>query len=155
MTIYLGSDHAGFSLKESMKEYLEKRGYSVKDLGNHARVSSDDYPDYAEKVAKAIRTPADRGILFCGSGAGVCIVANKFRGIRAVVGYDTKVAKHTRQDNNSNVLCLSGRTKDKRLAKRIVDVLLNEKFSGIARHARRLKKIAPEKQRRCMLAISW
>lgn len=139
--IYLGSDHAGFTLKESMKMYLEKRGFRVKDLGNHSLISSDDYPDFAEKVAKAVKTSADRGILFCGSGAGVCIVANKFRGIRAVVGYDMEVAKHTRQDNNSNILCLGGRELSTTQAKKIIDVWLKVKFSGKARHARRLNKI--------------
>lgn len=141
MVIYLGSDHAGFKLKETIKSYLMQRGLVVKDLGNTKLEPRDDYPDYASKVAKAVRKPSDRGILFCGSGAGICIAANKFKGIRAVVGYSVQAAKHSRVDNDSNILCLGGRELNVSRAKQIVDTWLREPFSKKARHIRRLKKI--------------
>ena len=141
--IYLGSDHAGFKLKQAIKEYLIKSGFAIKDLGNHNLSPLDDYPDYAEKVARAVQKSSDqRGILFCGSGEGVCIVANKFKGIRAALGYSIAAAKQSRAHGDSNILCLSGKELTLTQAKRIVFTWLSTEFSGEARHKRRLQKIA-------------
>ena len=143
MTIYLGSDHAGFKLKQAIKEYLVKNGFAVKDLGNHNLSPLDDYPDYAEKVAKAVQKNlnSNKGILICGSGQGVCMTANKFKGIRAALGYSITAAKQSRAHGDSNILCLSGLGSNNLQAKKIVNAWLKEKFSGEARHVRRLKKI--------------
>jgi len=142
MTIFLGSDHAGFKLKQAIKEYLIKSGFAIKDLGNHNLSPLDDYPDYAEKVARAVQKSSDqRGILFCGSGEGVCIVANKFKGIRAVVGFSRYAAKQSRADDDANILCLPARVLTTNEVKRIVEAWLKENFSGEARHVRRLRKI--------------
>ncbi|TAN57175.1 ribose 5-phosphate isomerase B [Patescibacteria group bacterium] len=144
MTIFLGSDHAGFKLKEIILEYLVKNGYQVKDLGNHNLSPNDDYPDYAAKAARAVQKnlKSDRGILICGSGQGVCMTANKFKGIRAALGYSIAAAKQSRAHGDSNVLCLPGLGLNQDQAKKIVNAWLKEKFSGEARHKRRLKKIA-------------
>jgi len=141
--IYLGSDHAGFKLKQAIKEYLIKSGFAIKDLGNHNLSPLDDYPDYAEKVTKAVQKNlnSNKGILICGSGQGVCMTANKFKGIRAALGYSIAAAKQSRAHGDSNVLCLSGLGSDNLQAKKIVNAWLKEKFSGEARHVRRLKKI--------------
>ena len=141
--IYLGSDHAGFKLKQAIKEYLIKSGFVIKDLGNHNLSPLDDYPDYAENVTKAVQKNlnSNKGILICGSGQGVCMTANKFKGIRAALGYSIAAAKQSRAHGDSNVLCLSGLGSDNLQAKKIVNAWLKEKFSGEARHVRRLKKI--------------
>ena len=141
--IYLGSDHAGFKLKQAIKEYLIKSGFAIKDLGNHNLSPLDDYPDYAEKVTKAVQKNlnSNKGILICGSGQGVCMTANKFKGIRAALGYSIAAAKQSRAHGDSNVLCLSGLGSNNLQAKKIVNAWLKEKFSGEARHVRRLKKI--------------
>ena len=143
MTIYIGSDHAGFKLKQAIKEYLIKSGFVIKDLGNHNLSPLDDYPDYAEKVAEAVQKnlKSNKGILICGSGQGMCMTANKFKGIRAALGYSIAAAKQSRVHGDSNVLCLSGLGSDNLQAKKIVNAWLKEKFSGEARHKRRLKKI--------------
>ena len=141
--IYLGSDHAGFKLKQAIKEYLIKSGFAIKDLGNHNLSPLDDYPDYAEKVTKAVQKNlnSNKGILICGSGQGVCMTANKFKGIRAALGYSIAAAKQSRAHGDSNVLCLSGKELTATQAKRIVFTLLSTEFSGEARHKRRLRKI--------------
>src|SRR3989344_450689 len=141
--IYLGSDHAGFKLKQAIKEYLIKSGFAIKDLGNHNLSPLDDYPDYAEKVTKAVQKNlnSNKGILICGSGQGVCMTANKFKGIRAALGYSIAAAKQSRAHGDSNVLCLSGLELSQVQAKNIINAWLKEKFSGEARHVRRLRKI--------------
>lgn len=144
MTIFLASDHAGFKLKEKIREFLIKQKYQVEDLGNHNLSPNDDYPDYAEKVAKAVQKSlkSNKGILLCGTGQGVCMTANKFKGIRAALGYSTAAAKQSRAHGDSNILCLSGKSLSAELAKKIITAWLKEEFSGEARHVRRLKKIA-------------
>src|SRR3989304_740007 len=144
MTIFLGSDHAGFKLKQAIKEYLIKNGFAIKDLGNHNLSPLDDYPDYAEKVAEAVQKnlKSNKGILICGSGQGVCMTANKFKGIRAALGYSVAAAKQSRAPGDSNILCLSGLELSQDQAKKIINAWLKENFSGEARHKRRLEKIA-------------
>jgi len=149
-TIYLGADHAGYALKEHIKQFLQKKGYAVVDKGAHERKPADDYPDYAAKVAKAVQK-GGRGILFCGSAEGICIAANKFLGIRAVPIRNVQLAKLSRAHNDANVLCLAGgQTKtttrglglSNTLTERIVLAWLKTPFSGDTRHKRRIKKIS-------------
>ncbi|KPJ85341.1 hypothetical protein AMJ57_03365 [Parcubacteria bacterium SG8_24] len=143
-TVYLGSDHAGFRLKEAIKAYLKKGGYQVVDLG-----TDDDRPsDYPDFVIPAARRAARSGkggaaIVFGGSGIGECIAANKVPGVRAALVYDTYTARMSRQHNDANVLCLGGRTAtgDERLAKRLVKLWLETGFSGAVRHKRRIDKL--------------
>lgn len=143
MTIYLASDHAGFKLKEKIREFLIKQKYQVEDLGNHNLSPNDDYPDYAEKVARAVQKSlnSNKGILLCGTGQGVCMTANKFKGIRAALGYSTAAAKQSRAHGDSNVLCLPGGSLKADQAKKIITAWLKENFSGEKRHKRRLQKI--------------
>jgi len=140
--IYLGSDHAGFNLKKRIVVLLKKKGIEYEDLGGFDRNKSDDYPDYAFKVAKKVaKDKNSKGILICGGGTGMAIAANKVKGIRAVVAYDDYSAKSSREDNNTNVLCLRGRKFPIKKSERIVSIWLKTKFSGISRHERRIKKI--------------
>jgi len=139
-TIYLGADHAGFALKEHLKSFLQKKGYTVIDKGAHKLVKTDDYPDYAAKVATAVQKQG-KGILVCGSAEGVCIAANKFKGIRAVAVWGLKNAKLSREHNDANVLCLSGWQLPKKTAERVAAIWLKTPFSRAKRHVRRIKKI--------------
>jgi len=138
--VHPGADHAGFALKEHLKKYLQKKGYKVKDFGAYNFVKTDDYPDYAAKVARAVQKK-DVGILVCGSAEGVCIAANKIKGIRAVAVWNLQNAKLSRQHNDANILCLSGWQLPKKTAEKIVMTWLTTPFSGIERHIRRINKI--------------
>jgi len=141
MRVAIGSDHAGFALKEEVKEYLVRAGVEVGDMGTVSR-DSVDYPDYAEKVAIEVRGgKADLGILMCGTGIGVCIAANKVHGIRAAPAWDPEIARLSRLHNDANVLCLPGRYMDPTLAIEIVKVWLATPFEG-GRHQRRVDKIS-------------
>ncbi len=141
MRVAVGSDHAGFDLKELVKKHLIASGFEVADLGttNHERV---DYPDYAATVTAEVRHGrAARGILMCGTGVGMCIAANKIDGIRAAAAWDLEIARLSRQHNDANVLCLPGRHMDPALALEIVRVWMNTEFEG-GRHKVRVDKIA-------------
>ncbi|RMF55609.1 ribose 5-phosphate isomerase B [Candidatus Woesearchaeota archaeon] len=141
--IIIGSDHAGFSLKEKLKKYLNKRKISFIDIGAYSLKKNDDYPDYAEKLAKAVASnKKNKGILVCATGTGMVIAANKVKGARAVNAYDLHTARMSRLDNDANILCLRGKGFPFEKTKRIVSVWLNTKFSGKARHKRRLEKIS-------------
>ncbi len=137
--IYVGADHAGFALKEKMKVFLKKLNYKVVDKGNLVYDKNDDYPDFALKVAKAVGK--NKGILFCGSAEGMCIAANKVKGIRAVAVGNINLAKKTRTHNDANILCLSGWYIKPDLAKKIIKTWLGTRFSKAKRHVRRLNKI--------------
>ncbi len=138
--IVIASDHAGFSLKEHLKKVLVNLGYEVKDLGTYTS-QSVDYPDYASLLAGGVsRGEYPRGILVCGTGIGMCMVANKFRGVRAALCWDEYTAKVSRTHNDSNVLCLGGRVLSFEEAEKILKIWLREKFEG-GRHARRLEKL--------------
>jgi len=139
--VYIGADHAGFELKQSLKNFLVKKGYSVKDLGAKTYKKEDDYPKYASLVAKAISKSNAKGILVCGSAQGMCITANKFKRVRAVVPHTLSEAKLTRQHNNANILCLSGWNLSTHEAFKLTEVWLKTEFSSEPRHARRLKEI--------------
>jgi ribose 5-phosphate isomerase B len=140
MRIAVGADHAGFALKERVRDYLESKGFEVEDLGP-ATLEPVDYPDYAEKVAARVAAQeADFGVLMCGTGLGVAIAANKVPGIRAATCNDTLSAYFARAHNDANVLTMGGRLTDEATARKIVDIWLSTEFEG-GRHARRVEKI--------------
>lgn len=138
--VYIGADHAGFALKKHLKTFLQKKGYTVVDKGAKKLVKTDDYPDYAAKVAKEVQKRGV-GILVCGSAEGVCIAANKIKGIRATPVWTLKNAKLSRQHNDANILCLSGWELDKKKAEKIALTWLTTPFSEEKRHQRRIEKI--------------
>src|SRR5687767_11775654 len=130
MRIALSADHAGFEMKRDLGAALTKTGHEVLDLGTHS-TAAVDYPDCAESVAEALRDKqADRGIIVCGSGAGVSIAANKFPGIRAAVCHDTYTAHQAVEHDDMNVLCLGARVIGASLAQDIVAAFLGATFSG-------------------------
>lgn len=138
--IVIGSDHGGLELKEAVKAALISRGMDVDDFGTD-NGESVDYPDFAEKVAGAIsRGLVELGILICGTGIGMSIVANKFPGVRAALATDEFMAQMAREHNNANVLVLGGRVLSAKLAIRMVNVWLDSTYEG-GRHQRRLDKI--------------
>tara|TARA_B100000780_G_scaffold127353_1_gene89236 strand:+ start:63 stop:500 length:438 start_codon:yes stop_codon:yes gene_type:complete len=138
--ICIASDHAGYELKEKIKDYLIKKSISVIDLGPFSK-SSVDYPDYAKKVAKRLLlNKSDAGILICGSGTGMSITANKFKGIRAAQCYNKTSTILSRQHNNTNVICLGSRMLKYKEAFKYVTYFLNTRFEG-GRHQKRINKI--------------
>ena len=139
--IYLGADHAGFHLKEELKKYLEELGYEYEDLGNQELDPLDDYPDFALKVAERVAETKEKGILICSTGLGMCLTANKIKGIRAVVIWDKFTAIQSREHNDANIICLAGKVLDLETAKKILRVWLETEFSQEERHIRRLKKV--------------
>jgi len=140
-TIVVGSDHAGFNIKEHVKKLLDGMGYRVEDVGTFDR-ESVDYPDYAEKLGLRVAGGRNKaGILACGSGIGASIAANKIPGIRAALVHDPRSARLSREHNDSNVLVLAGRPCRKEAASRIVRVWLKSEFAG-GRHRRRVNKIS-------------
>lgn len=148
MKIYIGADHRGFALKEELKRYLVSGGYAVFDCGADAYDEHDDYPDVARAVAEQVSRAPDahdapdaRGILICGSGAGVAIAANKIRGIRAATVHDARQARMVRADEDLNVCALPADFIDTARAKEIIDAFLTTPFSNEDRHMRRIAKI--------------
>jgi len=142
MRIAVGTDHAGFALKDRIMETIRGAGHEVVDCGADRVIPGDDYPDYAERVAEAIREgKADRGVLICGSGVGASVAANKFGGIRAALCHDTFSARQGVEDDSMNVLCLGARVVGPSLAEELVRAFLKARFSEAERHARRLAKI--------------
>ena len=139
--VYIGADHAGFALKESLKKALSKQ-FEVKDLGAHKLQKDDDYPDIAAKVARTVVKRKTKGILLCGSAEGICIAANKIKGVRAVAVWTIENARLSREHNNANILCLSGWQLAPKMAAKIARTWLNTPFSSEARHKRRITKIA-------------
>ena len=141
--LYIGSDHRGYNLKETLKIYLRELNCVFDDLGAKELIPDDDYPDYALMVAQKVAENPDenRGILICGAGVGVDIVANKIKGVRSALCFDIKQAQASRNDDNTNVLSLSADFISEDLAKEIVKIWLETPFSGDDRHARRIEKI--------------
>lgn len=140
--LYIASDHAGYKRKEWLKTYLAKLDYSFQDLGALQYDEKDDYPGYAALAAKRVTsTPGSRAIILCGSGQGVCIAANKIKGIRAALGYNAFSAETSRTDDDTNVLCLPGRDLRRGQIKKIVKTWLQTGFSGADRHKRRINQI--------------
>jgi ribose 5-phosphate isomerase B len=142
MNLAVACDHGGFPLKTGLIEELRRLGHNVTDLGGDGE-PLDDYPDYAQAVAEAIRAGrAERAVLICGSGAGACVAANKFRGIRAATCHDSFSARQSVEDDDVNVLCLGARVIGPSLAADLVRDYVSAKFSGAERHRRRVGKIA-------------
>ncbi len=141
MKIAVASDHRGFAVKGKILALLSEMGHEGVDCGPDT-ARSVDYPDFAAKVAESVCTgAADRGILICGTGMGMCIVANKFPGVRAAPCHDDLTAEMSRLHNDANVLCLSADLLGERLVNRMVEIWLNTDFEG-GRHARRIEKIS-------------
>jgi ribose 5-phosphate isomerase B len=142
MKVAVASDHAGFPLKARVIEELGKLGHEAVDLGTDS-TAPVDYPDYAQAVAEAVLSGrAERAVLLCGSGAGACVAANKFKGIRAATCHDTFSAHQAVEDDDVNVICLGARVVGPELAIELVRRYLAAKFSGLERHKRRVGKIA-------------
>ena len=141
-TVFIASDHAGFKLKGHLIKFLTKECYNISDLGPTKYKKDDDYPIFAKKVAtKVSKNKNTFGILICGSGIGICIAANKVKGIRAANISSTKDAKSCRTDDNCNILCLSGRNLTITNAKKITKTFLTTKFSNELRHKKRINQI--------------
>jgi ribose 5-phosphate isomerase B len=141
MRIAIGSDHRGFATKQKLIDLLRRLGQSVDDVGTHS-ADSVDYPDVASIVAaKVSRAEVERGILICGTGIGMAIVANKFPGVRAAPCHDDLSAEMSRRHNDLNVLCLSADMLGEKLIDRMVEIWLKTDFEG-GRHARRVEKIS-------------
>lgn len=141
MKVVLASDHRGYKLKGSLKKFLEERKMEFLDVGTFS-ADSVDYPDFAMLAAEKVsHGDYDRGILICGSGIGMCIVANKFPGVRAAVCHDVSAAEMSRKHNDSNMLGLGADVINEELARKILHVWLETKFEG-GRHLRRIQKIS-------------
>ena len=129
--IILGADHGGFEMKEKIKEYFASKNIEFFDNGSYENDDLDNFPEIAIPLAKKVANGEyDKGILVCGSGVGVCMAANRIKGVRAVNAYSDEVAKLSRQHNNSNVLCLGGRLISEENAKNIIETWLNTEFLG-------------------------
>ncbi len=142
MKISIGADHAGYEMKRELIAFIEKLGHTVHDVGTFEPDKPDDYPDYAVLVAQDIRSgQAERGILVCGSGVGVSVAANKFKGIRAGLCHDHYSAHQGVEHDDMNVLVLGSRIIGPMLAQEAAEAFLSAKFSGEERHVRRLNKV--------------
>ena len=143
MKIYLGTDHAGFELKEELKKFLENLDYEIEDMGAYEFSATDDYPDFAFPVVKAVAEDTEnrRGIILGGTGIGNGMIANKVKGLRAGVVYDEYSAKMSRKHNDANVMALGARTLSVEKAKKLVKIWLDTPFSNEERHKRRIEKI--------------
>lgn len=140
LKIAMGCDHAGYDMKEKIKDELTKQGYAIKDFGTYSTESAD-YPDYGIKASEAVaKGECDYGIVICGSGIGISISANKVKGVRAALVCDEERASLARMHNNANVLAMGARFTDIDTAKKIVDVFLSTPFEG-QRHEKRVNKI--------------
>ena len=142
--IALGCDQAGFALMQEVIRYLQEKGIEYKNCGTYSE-DAVDYPVYARKVVKEIQSgTCDKGILICGTGIGISISANRYKGIRAALCGDCFSAEATRLHNDANILAMGGRVTGPGLAVKIVDTFLNTEFSGAERHARRIRMIDEE-----------
>jgi ribose 5-phosphate isomerase B len=142
MKIAVAADHAGVPLNEHVIKELRASGHEVEDFGTHDATLPDDYPDYAEKVGRAVREGrAEIGVVVCGSGVGACVAANKLRGVRAALCGDTYSARQSREHDDCNVLCLGARVTGVALALEIVRAFTQARFNGEERHLRRLAKV--------------
>lgn len=140
--IFIGADHRGFELKERLRKRLEDEGFKITDLGNDHLDPNDDYVIFAEKVAKAVVDEGEnKGIILCGSGAGVDMVANKIDGVRSALVFDVARAKQAREHEDANVISLPADTLDEDSAYAIVKTFLITDFSEAERHIRRLKEL--------------
>lgn len=143
MTIFIGADHRGFNLKNEIIEYLHEKDIRIEDLGAYDYNPDDDYPDFAKKVAQAVlQNPQNHlGIVICGSGVGVTIVSNRFKGIRCALGFDGKQIAHARENDHINVLALASDYLDFEKAKMIIENFLASTPKNEEKYLRRIKKI--------------
>ena len=144
MKIYLAADHNGFEMKARLDEFLRSLGYQVIDEGDRKLTPTDDFPQFAARTVAAMRAsddPDPRGILICGSGQGMCMAANRFKGIRASLCWDEREARAARNDDDSNVLCLPARHVGTNHAEAIVKTWLETAFAGAGRFKRRIKEM--------------
>src|SRR3990167_2480353 len=144
MKIYVGADHQGFYLRNSLISYLKRAGYEVEDEGDEQLDPNDDFPIFTQKVVSNILSSDDndpRGILICSSVQGMCMAANRFKGIRAALGYNKEAVRSSRNDDNSNILCLPAKVLEKDEANVLVELWLNTPFAGAPRFVRRLREI--------------
>jgi ribose 5-phosphate isomerase B len=144
MKVYIGADHNGFEMKRSLLEALMGAGYAVVDEGDREPKPDDDFPEFAARVVAAIKASDDDeplGILICGSGQGMCMAANRFKGIRASLVWSAEEARASRNDDDSNVLCLPSRYMSIEEAVKLAEIWLSTPFAGAARFKRRIKKL--------------
>jgi ribose 5-phosphate isomerase B len=148
MKIYLGADHNGFDLKAKLYDFLLRSGHDVIDCGDLERDKNDDFPQFAGRAVSALLADDDfgheggaKGILICGSGQGMCMAANRFKGIRASLCWNLTEARSSRNDDDANVLCLSARSLDNEKAEAIMNTWLNTPFAGATRYKRRLQEL--------------
>lgn len=144
MKIYIGADHNGFRLRNDLLDYLKRAGYDVQDDGDMRLNPDDDFPIFAHKVVTDMLSSDDknpRGILICGSGQGICMAANRFRGIRALLGYDRESVRVARNDDDANILCLPSRVFEKDVAYMLAETFLNTPFEAAPRYIRRIKEL--------------
>jgi len=140
--IYIGADHNGFTTKEYLKKYFDDKDIKYTDLGNKKFQKTDDYPDYAKKVAQKVSSNKNAlGILICGSGQGMCMAANRHKKVRAALGWSSAAARRAKHDDDANILCLPAWRINKAQAIRIVRAWLGTEFAGLARYKRRIKKL--------------
>lgn len=144
MKIYVGADHNGFALKHDLVAMLQKSGHEVIDEGDERLRPDDDFPQFAAKVVSALLADGDantRGVLICGSGQGMCMAANRFKGIRASLVWDVAEARMSRNDDDSNVLCLPARLLKTPAAEAVVNAWLSTPFAGASRFKRRIRQL--------------
>lgn len=144
MKVFVGADHQGFYLRNTLLRYLKKAGYDVVDDGDKRLDVEDDFPVFAGKVVNGMLASGDsdpRGILICGSGQGMCMAANRFKGIRAAMGYNREAVRSSRNDDDANVLCLPANILEKDNANLLVETFLNTEFAAAPRFIRRIKEI--------------
>ncbi len=144
MKIFIGSDHNGFFLRGALIKYLQRAGYDVIDDGDVKPDPQDDFPLFAQKTVNDLLGSDDddpRGILICGSGQGMCMAANRFKGVRAALGYDRESVRSARNDDNANVLCLAADTLEKDQVNVLVETFLNTPFADAPRFRRRLAQL--------------
>jgi ribose 5-phosphate isomerase B len=143
MKVYIGADHRGFQLKEKLENWLKEKKYAVSDMGAYKLDKSDDYTLYAEKVALMVRdNVGSRGVLLCGSGVGVDVVANKFDGVRSSIGKTAEQVKAGRKDDDMNVLVIAADFTKEVEAKKMIKTFLKTKYEKLARHEKRLEEIS-------------
>ncbi len=144
MKIYIGADHNGYQLRNGLLAYLKEAQYDVEDEGDTRLDPEDDYPQFATRVVAKVLSSNDsdpRGILICGSGQGMCMAANRYKGIRAGLGYDLESVRAIRNDEDSNILCLPARSLDKNQIMVLVEAWLNTPFAEAPRFVRRMKEL--------------
>jgi|TARA_B110000263_G_C14929875_1_gene338730 ribose 5-phosphate isomerase B len=148
MTVAVGADHAGYALKKDLQEWFISQDVDIIDVGAYSMDPSDDYPDFAAKVGVAVANKdVDRGIIFCGSGVGASIAANKILGVRASICHDLYSATQGVEHDDLNVLCIGARIVDAEFAKELIEAFLSSEFTAEERHSRRVNKIIALEQK--------